>query len=42
MSANTQPLVPRKKVLSVDTWAVIVALIAALLIRAGVVSHVPW
>jgi hypothetical protein len=42
MSANTQPLVPRKKFLSVDTWAVIVALAIALLIRAGVVSHVPW
>jgi predicted nicotinamide N-methyase len=42
MSANSQPLVTRKKVLSLDTWAVIVALAAALLIRAGVVSHVPW
>jgi hypothetical protein len=28
--------------LSLDTWAVIVALVAALLIRAGVITRVPW
>jgi hypothetical protein len=28
--------------LSLDTWAVIVALVAAILIRAGVISRVPW
>jgi len=28
--------------LSLDTWAVIVALFAALLIRTGVFKHVPW
>ena len=42
MSANTQPLLPRKKKLSIDTWAVLIALAAALLIRAGVLTHVPW
>ena len=42
MSANTQPLLPRKKWLSIDTWAVLIALAAALLIRAGVLTHVPW
>jgi hypothetical protein len=28
--------------LSIDTWAVLVALVAALLIRAGVFKHIPW
>ncbi|MGB9466758.1 MAG: hypothetical protein WBR10_16745 [Candidatus Acidiferrum sp.] len=28
--------------LSLDSWAVVVALLAALLIRAGVLKHVPW
>ena len=28
--------------LSVDSWAVVAALLAALLIRAGVFTHVPW
>jgi len=28
--------------LSLDTWAVVVALVAALLVRAGVFKHIPW
>ena len=28
--------------LSLDTWAVVVALLAALLVRAGVFKHIPW
>ncbi len=28
--------------ISLDTWAVIFALVAALLIRAGVIKHIPW
>jgi hypothetical protein len=28
--------------LSLDTWAVLAAFLAALLIRAGVVKHIPW
>jgi hypothetical protein len=28
--------------LSLDTWAVLVALVAALLVRAGVFKHIPW
>jgi hypothetical protein len=28
--------------LSLDTWAVLVALLAAALIRFGVIPHVPW
>ncbi len=42
MSANSQPLLPRKKLLSIDTWAVLIALAAALLIRAGILTRVPW
>ena len=42
MSTETQPLPPRKEWLSVDTWAVLIALAAALLIRAGVLARVPW
>jgi hypothetical protein len=28
--------------LSLDTWAVVVALVAALLVRAGVFKQIPW
>ena len=28
--------------LSLDSWAVVVALFAALLVRAGVFKHIPW
>ena len=28
--------------LSLDTWAVLAAFLAALLIRAGVFKHLPW
>lgn len=28
--------------LSLDSWAVVAALLAALLIRVGVFKHVPW
>jgi hypothetical protein len=28
--------------LSLDTWAVILALAAALLIRAGIIPRIPW
>ena len=28
--------------LSLDTWAVVAAFLAALLIRAGVFKHLPW
>jgi hypothetical protein len=28
--------------LSLDTWAVLLALAAAALIRLGVIPHVPW
>jgi hypothetical protein len=43
MSSNTASLSPRKSwLLSVDSWAVVAALLAALLIRAGVLTRVPW
>ena len=32
----------RRWKLSLDSWAVLVALLAALLIRAGVFKHIPW
>jgi len=28
--------------LSLDSWAVVVALLAALLVRVGVLKHIPW
>jgi hypothetical protein len=28
--------------LSLDTWAVVVALLLALLVRTGVFKHIPW
>ena len=28
--------------LSLDTWAVLVAFLLALLVRAGVFKHIPW
>ena len=30
------------KKISWDTWAVLAAFVAALLIRLGVVKHIPW
>ena len=32
----------RRWKLSLDTWAVLAAFLAALLIRAGVFKHIPW
>lgn len=43
MSTTTVTLNSRKgRLLSVDGWAVAAALLAALLIRAGVFTRVPW
>jgi len=33
---------PKKWLLSLDTWAVLAAFLAALLIRVGAFKHVPW
>jgi len=43
MSINKVSLSSRKSWnLSLDSWAVVAALLAALLIRAGVFTRVPW
>jgi hypothetical protein len=31
-----------KSKISWDTWAVLAAFVAALLIRVGVIKHIPW
>ena len=43
MSTNKVSLSSRNSwILSLDSWAVVAALLAALLIRAGVFTRVPW
>jgi hypothetical protein len=43
MSTNPGSVNTRKSWLwSIDGWAVVAALLAALLIRAGVLTRVPW
>jgi hypothetical protein len=43
MSTNTVALNSRKNwLLSLDSWAVVAALLAALLIRVGVFTRIPW
>jgi hypothetical protein len=43
MSADRKAPEPKKNwLLSLDSWAVVAAFVAALLIRAGVLKHVPW
>lgn len=37
-----QPPVPSKSRISLDTWAVILALVSVILIRFGVFKAVPW
>jgi hypothetical protein len=39
--ANVTAVETRRKI-SLDTWAVIFALVAAALVRAGVIKHIPW
>jgi hypothetical protein len=38
----SQTALTKKFQLSIDAWAVIVASVAALLIRTGIISRVPW
>ncbi len=40
MSSPTSSTPSRR--LSLDTWAVLLALLAALLVRIGVINQVPW
>jgi hypothetical protein len=43
MSTNAVSLTERKsRLLSIDTWAVLLSLLAALLIRAGILTRIPW
>ena len=43
MNANKEAITTNKKaLLSLDTWAVVAAFLAALLIRTGVFKHIPW
>jgi hypothetical protein len=43
MSVDTKAVGSSKWwLLSIDSWAVLAAFVAALLIRAGVFKHVPW
>jgi hypothetical protein len=43
MSENVKEVTEvKKRGLSLDTWAVLVAFLAALLIRVGVLKHIPW
>ena len=38
----TLELAAKRPTISLDTWAVIFALVAGALIRAGVIKHIPW
>jgi hypothetical protein len=42
MSVGQRVAAANRWKLSLDTWAVVLALAAALLIRAGVFKHIPW
>jgi hypothetical protein len=43
VTQSTHPITEKRSFhLSLDTWAVLVALAAALLIRAGIIPRVPW
>ena len=33
---------PSKSRISVDTWAVLIALLAVVLIRSGILKAIPW
>jgi hypothetical protein len=41
MPDETKSLAPRRK-LSTDTWAVLLAIVLALLVRFAVIRTVPW
>ncbi|HEY4740129.1 MAG TPA: hypothetical protein VIH76_05995 [Candidatus Acidoferrales bacterium] len=43
MTSQVKSEQPQKRfAIPVDGWAVTLALLAALLVRAGVIKHVPW
>ncbi len=40
--STVTPVAKVRPTISLDTWAVIVSLLAALLIRTGIITRVPW
>jgi hypothetical protein len=42
MSESSAPVSPKTFHLSLDAWAVAAAFVLALLVRTGVLKHVPW
>ncbi len=38
----TLEMAAKRPTISLDTWAVIFALVAAALIRAGAIKYIPW
>jgi hypothetical protein len=42
MSSNVSSTVSKRLKLSLDSWAVLLALAAALAVRLGVLKHIPW
>lgn len=42
MSQANDAAAKKPKGISLDTWAVLLALVLAALVRAGVFKHVPW
>jgi hypothetical protein len=43
MSANANAQDAKKsRLISLDSWAVLAAFTAALLIRSGLLKHIPW
>ena len=41
-TANNAATTAKPRLFSLDSWAVFVALLAALLVRVGAVKHIPW
>jgi hypothetical protein len=42
---RNEPAAPERTLklrLSLDTWAVAIAFLLALIVRAGLVKHIPW
>jgi hypothetical protein len=41
-SSTSQTAVKAQPLISLDTWAVMLALAAAVLVRTGVIHRIPW
>ena len=42
MSQTPKAAAAKPRRFSLDTWAVLLALVLAALVRVGVIKHVPW